>query len=113
MLCFIHVRAVFYVTGDEDHLCLRGGGEKLFGQRDAVILAQLDIQQGDVGRRFLCCRLQGADRMKDADLEGTGEQLLHLGTQAGRKEGVVIADVNGVHVDRCPFLGMQPIITRM
>jgi hypothetical protein len=51
--------------------------------------------------------------MKDADLEGTGEQLMHLGTQAGRKESVVIADVNGVHVDRCPFLGMQPIIARM
>ncbi len=106
MFRFIYIRAVFYVAGDENNLCPGGRREKLPGQSNAVVLAQLDVQQSDVGRCFLCRRLQGVDRMKHADLARAGEHLLHLGAQAGRKERVIIADINGIHVELRPFLGM-------
>ena len=106
MLCLVDIGTIFYIAGDKNDLRPGGSREELAGQRDAVVLAQLNVQQRDVRRGLLHGGLQGGDGVKDADLAGAGKHLLDFGAQAGRKESVVIADVNGVHVDRCPFLGM-------
>ena len=40
--------AVLHIPRDEDHLGLCGAGEELLGQKDAIVLAQQNIQNGDV-----------------------------------------------------------------
>ena len=83
--------AVLHIARDEDHLSLGGAGEDPLGHGDAVVLAQQDVQDGDVRVQapfHRCFQVLGRGEGEYPGLGKLGEDPI---LQALRHLGIVIA----------------------